>query len=138
MQMKNILLVTNLYPSDDVSFLNNTSVCHYFAKEWVKAGYNVRVMFNYFIYPRFYYLIMKFFKKRLAAHFGISILDKRLVKEHYYVMDGVHIYRLPIRKKRPGARCSRADIVAQTRRMVEILEVEGFKPDVAVGHFHLC
>ena len=39
--MKNILLITSLYPSDDIKLKNNTSVCHSFAKEWKALGYNV-------------------------------------------------------------------------------------------------
>ena len=45
-----ILLITNIYSDPDINILNKTDVCHYFAKEWVKMGHEVKVIYNYTIY----------------------------------------------------------------------------------------
>ena len=77
---KNILLLTSLYPCDDIKILNNTSVYHYFARKWVKMGYNVRVVFNYNLYPAIFYPLLRLFRKKLANVFGISIQDAFIKK----------------------------------------------------------
>lgn len=35
-QKKKILLLSTIYPAPDLKY--ETSVCHYFTKEWVKMG----------------------------------------------------------------------------------------------------
>lgn len=57
---KNILVLTNIYPADDTAYVS-TSVVHYFTKEWVKMGYNVRVIHNNGIYLRIFYWFAAFF-----------------------------------------------------------------------------
>jgi len=41
--MKNILILTPIYPAPDIP-KTETPVVHYFTREWVKIGYNVRVI----------------------------------------------------------------------------------------------
>lgn len=133
--MKNILLVTSLYPCDDVKLLNNTAVCHYFAKEWKKLGYNVRVIFNYNMYPWYYYPALKLFKRQMANIFGISIQDHYLNKRHTYTLDGILIDRLPILKNKPHGGFSEEEISKQANLIRSILEQENFVPDIILGHF---
>lgn len=133
--MKNILMLTSLYPSDDVKFFNNTSVCHYFAKEWVKMGYNVRVIFLYYIFPIYYYPLLRFLNKTLATSSSNAILDKYLVKEYSYKIDGVHILRIPIRKSRPGGTFKKDEYIRISSRIESFLHSENFTPDAIVGHF---
>ena len=47
-----------------------TPVCHFFTREWVKMGYNVKVVHFESLFPRYYYWIGKLFKKliRLYEH----------------------------------------------------------------------
>lgn len=133
--MKNILLITSLYPCDDVKILNNTAVCHYFAKEWVKGGYNVKVIFNYHIYPRIYYPFLRLFRKQLANIKGISIQDLYLNKRHSYTMDGVEIDRIPIYKGKPGGGFTQGTIDSQVELIKNILKEKDFTPDIILGHF---
>lgn len=133
--MRNILLLTTLYPADDVKFLNNTAVCHYFAKEWLQLGYNVRVVFLYNSFPFFYYPLLKFVNKRLATRSGRAILDKYLPDEHDYVMDGVKITRIPVMKSRPGGVHKQKSVDKAADRIKEILQFEGFAPDLILSHF---
>ena len=59
--MKNILLLSPLYPALDLP-KTDTPVVHFFAKEWVKMGYNVRVFHYPSNFPSIYYLFVKFIK----------------------------------------------------------------------------
>ncbi len=133
--MKNILMITSLYPSDDVKIINNTSVCHYFAKEWVKMGYNVRVIFNYNVYPRFFYPILRMLRGYLSNKYGMAIQDEYINKPRRYEMDGVIVDRLPAFKKKPGASFSQKVIEKISNRVDEILIRDNYKPDIIVGHF---
>lgn len=133
--MKNILLITSLYPADDVKFLNNTSVCHYFSKEWVKLGHNVRVIFSYRIYPWYYYPVIKIMKKRLARTQAAAILDKRLTSPHHYEMDGVKVCRLPIYKSRPHGEFDAEEIDKHCEAIHKELLESCFVPDIILGHF---
>ena len=133
--MKNILLLSTLYPSDDVRFLNNTAVCHYFAKEWQKLGYKVRVFFLYNTFPRYYYPLLKFLNKTIANKSGIAVLDKYLPYEHNYTIDDIKVTRLSVKKSRPGGSYKQDDIVKISNRIIEILQKEAFTPDIILSHF---
>lgn len=133
--MKNILLVTSLYPCDAIKILNNTAVCHYFAKEWLKMGYNVRVVFNYNVYPRIFYPFMKMFRKQMSNIIGVSIQDVYVGKHLQYEKDGILVDLIPIKKARPGAGFSDDVIGQQVEAIKEIIERDSFKPDFVLGHF---
>ena len=132
---KNILLLTSLYPCDDIKITNNTSVCHYFSIEWLRMGYNVRVIFNYNVYPRVFYPFMRVFRKQMSNVFGVSIQDVYLGNHKRYEKDGITVDRLPIYKSRPGGGFSDRVIERQEKAIVNILEEDGFKPDFVLGHF---
>ena len=133
--MKNILLLTSLYPSDDIKILNNTAVCHYFAKEWVKMGYNVRVVFCYHCYPDYFYPFLKIASKTLANKTGISVMYINSKETHDYEMDGIRISRIPTRKNRPGGSFPNKEIKKVSKEILESLGNEGFVPDIILGHF---
>lgn len=132
---KNILLLTSLYPSDDVKIINNTAVCHYFAKEWIKMGYKVRVVFNYNVYPWFYYPIMHLFRKQMSNRFGVAIQDVYIKNHQRYEKEGIIIDRLPIFKKKPGGSFSEGIINKQAEIIKELLAEDSFEPDFVLGHF---
>lgn len=131
----NILLITGLYPANDVQFLNNTAVCHYFAKEWLKLGYNVKVIYAYRIYPWYYYPLMKLFNKYLANWSNSAILDKRLDYIYDYQVDGVNVTRIPISITRPHGYFTDESVSNCTKSIATILNRENFTPDYILGHF---
>ena len=133
--MKNILLITSLYPCDDIRITNNTAVCHYFAKEWVAMGYNVRVVFNYNVYPRIFYPFMKMFRKQMSNIFGVSIQDVYVGEHLQYEKDGILVDLIPIRKSRPGAGFSDDVIEMQVESIKRVIDKNGFKPNFVLGHF---
>ena len=133
--MKNILLVTSLYPCDNIKIINNTAVCHYFAKEWIKMGYDVRVIFNYNVYPRIFYPFMRLFRKQMSNFFGVSIQDVYVGEHMQYKIEGVLVDLIPIKKTRPGAGFSDEVIEQQVENIKGIIDRECFKPDLILGHF---
>lgn len=132
--MRNILLITSLYPSNDAKFKNNTSVCHYFAKEWVKMGYKVRVIYLYNEYPLILYPLLKIAQGILAERVSTAILSERKHDEHSYLMDGINVTRIPIYKLKPHGDFSNNVIRSTTERIHKIIEDEGFRPNVILGH----
>ena len=133
--MKNILLLSSLYPADDLKILNDTAVCHYFAKEWMKLGYNVRVIHTYHVYPFYYYYVIRLFRRVLANLTGIAVLDKKISKVCTYEKDEIKVTRIPIKKFRPGGSFSKNNIKIVSNKIREILDVESFEPNLILGHF---
>lgn len=130
-----ILLLTTIYPAPDLNLLNNTNVCHYFAKEWVKMGYDVKVIFNYPIYSHVFHWIAKFAEKKLASKGSAYVSTKRITDDYNYDMDGVKIYRTPIYKFMPRIAVSHSNINKQVDKIIADNKKDGFKPDVVVAHF---
>lgn len=133
--MKNILLITSMYPSDDIKILNNTAVCHYFAKEWISLGYNVRVIFCYHCYPSYFYPLLRVMSKTLANKAGIGVMSINSKEKHEYELDGVKITRIPVRKNRPGGIFPNRELDRVTSEIISVVKGEHFSPDVILGHF---
>ena len=61
-----ILMLTTVYISNDIKILNNTSVCHYFAKEWAKSGHDVKVIYSYPVFLRIFHWLASVFKTQIT------------------------------------------------------------------------
>ena len=133
--MKNILLITSLYPSDDIKLKNNTSVCHSFAKEWKALGYNVRVLFLYNTFPNIYYPILKCLRDILANRSERAVLDIKIKSNYTYNLDGIKITRIPIQKNRPGGTFKTTEINRISAEIIKLLCDERFVPNYILGHF---
>lgn len=133
--MKKILLLTTIYPSEDLNLLNNTNVCHYFAKEWVQKGNQVKVIFNYPIYLRILHFIAKIFEKTIASYGSAYITTKRVSKDKQYSLDGVIVERFPLYKPLPKMKISKKNIKKQINKIIESNANDNFKPDIIVAHF---
>ena len=132
--MKNILLITKIYPSKDLPN-NDTKVVHYFAKEWKKMGYNVMVIHNFVLFPPFVYWITKLFSSKLAAIFGAvvpTVYDSR-IREYQY--DGIDVVRIPLMKFVPHGMFSEKTIKKHYGRISTILKECDFVPDYVIGHW---
>ena len=131
---KNILVMTKHYPAKDHDF-NETKVVYYFAQEWEKMGYNVKVIHNYVLFPRIAYVFFRFFHSYLKSKLGFNIpliYDKKIVK---YEIDGVKISRIPIKKIIPHGLISRKNIKKQFDLICDVLKEDDFTPDIVVGHW---
>lgn len=128
----NILLITSIYPlpSDN----KGTSVCHYFAREWVMMGHNVRVVHNEPSFPLPFYWAAKLFYKKIVAKTGAVLYTKR-IKDAKYVMDGVPVMRLSLFKPIPHGNFTKRAVNKAVKIIVRDLNKDNFTPDVIVGHF---
>lgn len=132
--MNRILLVTPLYPIP-YPYNNATDVCHSFAKEWVKQGYDVRVIHLQPVHCMAWHLLIRIFGKQIANLVGGgNFYAKRLEKTEHYVMDGVSVYRIPVYNFIPHGRFPERSLESFRDEVVSILESEDFHPDVITGH----
>lgn len=129
----NILLFSTIYPLPTKDNLG-TSVCHFFTKEWVKEGHNVKVVHYQAVYPFFFYWAAKLARKLIAAKTGAVVYTSRDRGEEYE-RDGVRISRIPIFKFIPHGRFSSSAINKSIKKIIRDNEFNNFVPDVIVGHF---
>lgn len=134
--MKNILLITNIYPNNDPKY-GGTAVCHSFTKEWVAMGFNVRVVHFDSLFPRPYYWVGKLFNERIQAKTGTVAYTKTPRKPVCYTVDNVPVIFVPLRKYVPHKAPSQGRAVRAFRYVVNELEKESFVPDVVTSHFVL-
>lgn len=131
--MRNILVLTNIYPAPDLE-KENTPIVHYFTKEWVKMGYNVRVIHYPANFPSFIMRASKLFKKQLSSRLGATIRTTPAIEKDYE-MDGVRIKRIPLTKYKLHARYSSSQLQKAYSKTAEYLEQEHFCPDVIISHW---
>lgn len=134
--MKNILLVTNIYPNNDPLY-GGTKVCHSFSKEWQKMGYNVRVVHIESLFPKPFYWIGKLLYKRLQAKTGFVAYTKTPRKKIRYFVDNIPVLFVPIPKVIPHSSPSQKNMYRACDWICEQLNQDNFKPDVITAHFVL-
>ena len=134
--MKNILLITNIYPNNDPEYAG-TKVCHSFTKEWAAMGYNVRVVHFDSLFPRPYYWVGKLFNERIQAKTGSVAYTKTPRKPTRYTVEGIPVIFVPLRKYVPHKAPSQRQAEKAFRYVVDELKKDDFKPDVITAHFVL-
>lgn len=134
--MKNILLITSIYPNNDPSY-PGTKVCHVFAKEWISMGYNVRVVHFESLFPLVYNWMGRLFGDKIRAKTGVVAYAKHPRKLSQYIVEGVRVFFVPIKKLVPHKSPSETRIKKCFESLCSILENDGFEPDVVTGHFVL-
>ena len=111
-----------------------TPVCHYFTREWVKMGYNVRVVHCQNVFPRPYYWLMRLNREKLAAKTGAVVYTER-DRGGCFEMDGVKICRIPLLKLVPHGKFLKRVIDKTVKKIINWLHTESFTPGTIVGHF---
>lgn len=132
--MKKILLITPLYP---IPYPENnaTDVCHSFAKEWVRQGYDVLVIHLQGVHCLAWHLLIKLFGRQIANRVGGgNFYSKRLRKTEYYTMDGVPIFRVPVYNFIPHGRFPKRSVQKFISEVLDILKAKDFVPDAITGH----
>lgn len=132
--MRRILVLTSIYPGDDVPG-NFTPVVHYFTQEWVRMGYEVRVINYVTNFPGFFYFFSRFTSSFLASKFGFPIRSHEL-KEREYDLDGVPVFRISMKKLLPHRPHSDSHLKNAEKRTIDYLAEKGFAPDVIVSHWY--
>ena len=134
--MKNILLITNIYPNNDPEY-GGTAVCHSFTTEWVAMGYNVRVVHFDSLFPRPYYWVGKLFNERIQAKTGTVAYTNTPRKPIRYTVDNIPVIFVPLKKNVPHKAPSQRQADKAFRYVVNELEKDGFTPDLITAHFVL-
>ena len=134
MEMKSILVLTSIYPGDDIP-QGFTPVVHYFTREWVQMGYDVRVINYVTNFPRLFYFFSRYSLSFLASKYGFPVRSK-LLKEREYELDGVRTYRIIMNKVLPHRPHSGSQLKRAEKKTKDYLASIGFKPDVIVSHWY--
>ena len=132
--MKSILLVTPLYP---IPYPENnaTDVCHSFAKEWVKLGYNVQVIHFQPVHCYAWHMLIRLFGKQITNMVGGgNFYAKRLKHSEEYIMDDVPVLRIPVYNFIPHGRFPGKSVERFVKEVCSFLKIKGFVPDVITGH----
>ena len=132
--MKNILLITNIYPNNDPEY-TGTAVCHSFTKEWMEMGYNVRVVHFDSLFPRPYYWVGSLFNDRIQAKTGTVAYTKTPRKPIRYTVDNVPVFFVPLKKLVPHKAPSQRQTEKAFLYVVNEQQKDGFTPDVVTAHF---
>lgn len=133
--MKNkILLLSTIYPAPDIKIPNNTNVVHYFAREWVKQGYEVLVIHNYPVYLRIFHWIAGFAEKIIASRFNTSVTSVYQNRDVEFEMDGVKVIRMPLFKPLPRFGVPTKHLTRQIEKIATYCRKHNFAPDIISSH----
>lgn len=133
--MKKILLLTAEYPNPDSNY--DTPIIHYFTKEWVKLGYEVKVFHYRSIFPIVLYWVANLFNKTVKKFVGTDFVPlKRRTKTISYLKDDVQVYSVPIFKWIPHGKYSKSTLEKHLHEINEINRADDFIPDIIIGHFY--
>ena len=128
-----ILLLTTIYPAPDLQV--GTPAIHYFTREWVKMGYEVKVIHFQAVYPIVFYLMAKLFREKIASRTGAVVFTKRDKGDKQYMVDGVTVYRFPIFKWIPHGKFTKKVIKNQLLKIKQTFIDDNWIPDILIGHF---
>lgn len=128
-------MLANVFPIPDLPLVNSTSVCHYFAKEWVKMGHEVVVIYNYTIYTPILHTVAALSEYRIANYWSTVINKKRFDKTYEYEVDGIKVFLIPCYKFIPKVSFPKCSIEKQIKTIYDCMRSINFHPDVVVGHF---
>lgn|GEM_PF-345823 len=127
-------MISPIYPGNGTP-IGYTPVVHYFTKVWVKMGYDVRVIHTSAYYPCFYYWAPKWMRNVLENIEGFTLPDVPINNEGAYEIDGVKVYRIPMKKNKPHGKFSDKTLSIAFEKCKEYLRCEKFSPDMIVGHW---
>lgn len=132
--MKKILMLTNIYPTNDPSY-EGTPVCHFFTKEWVKMGYDVRVIHFESRFPTIYYKLARLFQQTIMAKTGCVVDLNTPSKVEAYNVDEIPVLHVPVKKYIPHHRVSGKEMKKAIDAVKAYLDEKCFIPDAITAHF---
>lgn len=128
-----VLVLTPSYPGEGVQKAD-TPVVHYFVREWVKKGAEVRVVHYPVNFPTIVNMAAKPIRSFIEAKEGSEIRTWNL-DEREFVIDGVKVKRIPLVKYLPHTRYGKRQISAALCKTINYLEQERFVPAVISSHW---
>lgn len=132
--MKNILMISPIYPGNGTP-KGYTPVVHYFTKEWVKMGYNVRVIHTSAYYPQIFYMAPKWIRNIIENQVGITLPSEQINNEGEYRLDGVTVYRIAVKKTKPHGKYSQNVLEELCEKCQTYLNRIDYYPDVIISHW---
>lgn len=132
--MKKILVFTSVYPGEGAPS-NFTPVVHYIVKEWVKMGYDVRVIHNCTYFPIFYYHAPSWLRRYLQNHGGRALPTARLSKNVVFNHEGVKVFRVAMKKLIPMGRYPSSVLTSACEAILGYLQKDSFTPDYIIAHW---
>jgi glycosyltransferase involved in cell wall biosynthesis len=129
-----ILALTSVYPSEE-RMLGFTPIVHYFAKEWVKQGHEVKVIHNQSRFLFFFYMIPKFLRNYFESKLGFKFPTKRMRTEKIYTLDNVNVHQIPIFRIFPFVNFFSNSIQKQIAKILLSNKKDDFIPDVILSHW---
>lgn len=130
---RQILVLTPIYPADDIP-KGWTPVVHYFTREWVKMGHEVHVINYVANFPKPVYWLSRFFEKRISSKVGYTIRTTTL-QDKQYELEGVHVYRIMLKKARPHTRYPHGQIKLAIKKTLEYCESKRIVPSAIISHW---
>ena len=128
-----VLVLTPIYPGDEI-LKTATPVVHYFVREWVKQGADVRVIHLPSNFPPFVNFIARPFKKLIASKSGHDVRTWN-VEEKEYEIEKVRVAQIPLCKLKPHGRYSNKEINKAISKIQYYCSHRHYHPDVIVGHW---
>lgn len=133
--MANILFLTNIYTHPEIPLYGSTKVCEYFIHEWKGHGHNIKVVYNYIIYPKLFHLIAKKYSTFLGNYFPTVINSEYYNESFEYEYDDIKVLLNPIFKLFPKYKFSNPSLSNASNKILDWLNKWNFKPDIIIGHF---
>jgi glycosyltransferase involved in cell wall biosynthesis len=128
------LILTSEYPNPNSTF--DTPVVHYYAKEWIQLGHEVRVVHFRSVFPVFFYFFAKILKTTLKKIFKTDFIPyNRLNKRAEFIHEGVDVISQPIFKIFPHFKFFDHTIRKQAKIIHTDNLEKAFKPDIIISHF---
>lgn len=131
---KRLLVLTSIYPGPATP-KGYTPVVHYFTKEWVEMGYDVRVIFAATVFPRVYYMAPNWLRRKVQNCYGFALPDKQHSEDMTYMYEGVNVKRIALKKVLPMAGYSEKQLKRACRKAYDYIQKQGFIPDVIISHW---
>lgn len=129
-----LLVLTSEYPNPHST--HDTPVVHYYAKEWVRQGHQVRVVHSRSVFPAVFYPVARALKALVKKIFKTDFIPfQRLRGMERRSLDGVDVIALPIFKLVPHIRFFDRTIRRHARTIQSLCAADGFVPDAIVCHF---
>lgn len=129
-----LLILTSEYPNPNSSF--DTPVVHYYVKEWIDQGHEVKVIHYRSVFPSFFYFFSNTFNKTLKKIFKTDFIPVfRLDKSLEYFHEGIKVKSQPIFKIFPHFKFFKSTIIKHAKIIYDDNSNNNFKPDRIIGHF---
>ena len=133
MEKNKILFISTMYPNN---LRPGTGVCHYFTKQWVSMGYDVKVIYIRSMFPRIYTDLARLFPKLALKYVGNHVEMDRNMSVLKEEKDGIPVYSMPIYKFIPHGKYPKRSINKCLESILDILKELDFVPDAIIGHFY--